>query len=199
MSLPKLFETTRRPLVPSGALSAPGGGPPGVSSGTTLSFVMQHQEQDNWCWAAVTVSAFDFYRHGSGSLQCDVVNAELGRGDCCVNGGSSDCNRVGPLDGPLNRNHNLKQLKAGATQFQPLNAEIENGRPLGCRIAWDGGGAHFVIIHGYASQGVGAAATNTIEVADPWYGSSSQNFSLFPRAYQGGGTWTHSYFTKQAP
>lgn len=195
MSLPKLFEDTRQPLNLDASLSATGGGQPGGSSGTTLSFVMQHQEQDRWCWAAVTVSVFDFYKHSSGSLQCDVVNAELGRNDCCAN--PAGCNQVGPLDRPLNRNHNLKVLKSGATVFLTLNTEIENGRPLGCRIAWDGGGAHFVAVHGYSSQGFGAAATNSIEIADPWYGSSSQNFSSFPRTYQGGGTWTHSYFTKQ--
>ena len=44
-----------------------------------IPFVMQHQQQTQWCWAAVSVSVSHYYSPWSGWTQCAMVNAELVR------------------------------------------------------------------------------------------------------------------------
>src|SRR5258706_6241077 len=104
MSLPKLLQTTRQKITLPAAAAAMGGGP---ETSATLSFSQQTQQQNLWCWAAVTVSVSLFYNAGSGWSQCSLVNAELGRSDCCFNGGLFVCYRTSTLDAPLSRAGNL--------------------------------------------------------------------------------------------
>ncbi len=69
-----------------------------------------------------------------------------------------------------------------------LQTEINACRPLCLRIGGTDGGGHFVALTGYG--------IDTVNVADPWYGTSTREFSGFPASYQGGGGWTHTYLTK---
>jgi hypothetical protein len=189
MSLPELFEKTRQNLdltEEALAVAAPG-------SGTTLTFSMEDQEQEQWCWAAVAVSVSLFYDSSSGWIQCDLVNAEFNRSDCCSNGGPTVCNKPWGLDRALTRTNNLNRMAAGAATFQDVNTEIENGSPLGCRIGWPGGAGHFVVLHGYSAS-IGGSVIS-VEVADPIYGPSTYAFDNFRTSYRNTGTWTHSYYT----
>lgn len=190
MLKPQLIESTKQPLLAGTSADPSGGG-----AGSRLNFVIQHQEQRLWCWAAVTVSIFDFYRNGS-SRQCDVVNIEKGLTDCCVNGSVTPCNEVGPLGRPLDRNHNLNVISPGPTALAILKIEIDNGRPVGCRVEWSRSGAHFMVVYGYGDSLVNGVVINTIEIADPSYDYSIQNLDTFPSKYHGGKGWSHSYFTK---
>ncbi|MHB8547274.1 MAG: hypothetical protein ACYDAJ_10950, partial [Nitrosotalea sp.] len=35
----------------------------------------------------------------------------------------------------------------------------------------------------------------TIDIQDPWYGPSTQDFNSFPSTYNGGAAWGNTYFT----
>lgn len=188
MSLPKLLQTTKQKIkLP--ATAAMGGAPP---SAATLPFSQQTQQQDQWCWAAVTVSVSLFYNATSGWSQCSLVNAEFSRGDCCWNGSSSTCNKPWTLDNPLSRTGNLNAMHLSSAPFPDVVSEIGSKHPLGCRIGWTNGGGHFVVVHGYSDGANGSWVT----VEDPFFGPSTYVYSVFCMSYRNSGKWTHSYFTQ---
>ena len=158
-----------------------------------LAFGMQHQQQDEWCWAAVATSVAFFYTNGSTWTQCSVVNAEAGRNDCCENGSSRQCNFSWFLDRALLRVSHSLSSSSGPLSFPATCQEVNRGCPLGARIGWNGGGVHFVAVHGYDDSEVGAEKLN---VGDPWYGPSVVAYDTFVSGYQGSGNWTDSYRTK---
>jgi Papain-like cysteine protease AvrRpt2 len=156
-----------------------------------LAFTMQPQQQTQWCWSAVSTSVSLSYDPSSTWTQCTVVNAELGETTCCANGGSAACNKPWYLDLALHRVGNLASWASGARPFADVQTEINNGRPLGARIGWSGGGGHFVVLEGYFP-----GATQQLAVDDPWYGASDLSYASLSASYQGTGSWTHSYFTQ---
>jgi len=184
MALPEFLMKTSEAL---GA--APIGG--GLAGSETLEFTEQHQEQDQWCWAAVSVSVSHFYDAASTWTQCDLVNAELNRSDCCWNGSTSQCDRPWNLNSPLSRTQNLNTMDNSAALFADLISEIDNRRPIGCRIGWFAGGGHFVVIHGYSTSG-----GQWVTVGDPFYGPSTYSYDGFCSAYRNSGEWTHTYNTQ---
>ena len=80
------------------------------------------------------------------------------------------------------------------TTFTDLRTELDNGRPLGVRIGWSGGGGHFNVVSCYTWNLLRRG--RTIQIEDPWYGTSVWDYDTFRTAYQGSGSWTHSYRTK---
>jgi hypothetical protein len=179
-----MFEASVKYL---GLVSVPVGGGAAVG-GSALPFQMQHQLQTQWCWAAVTASTAAYYRSGPWT-QCSVVNALLAQTACCVSGNSAFCNQPFYLDRALTRTGNFSALAPGKLSLVDLNAEIEAGRPIGVRVGWGGGGGHFLAV-------TGASRTGTLQVADPWFGTSTTDYLTFSTRYQGFGTWTHTYRTK---
>jgi hypothetical protein len=156
-----------------------------------LNFQMQAQQQTNWCWAAVSTSVALFYDPSSTWTQCQVANGELGRTDCCGAGASGPCNVYGTLDTSLTRVGHFDHIASGAASFQSVDDEIDAGRPMGLRVAWSGGGAHFLAIIGYLED-----APNYVAVDDPIYGKSDLTYDTLKTNYQGSGSWTHTYYTK---
>jgi hypothetical protein len=158
-----------------------------------LAFDMQLQTQSNWCWAATARSVSHFYWWWSPWSQCLVVNAELGRSDCCNGTVPSPCNIPWFLDKSLARTNNFVSIVSGQASFQQVCDEINAGRPVGARIGWSGGGGHFMIIYGYSL----VAGVEYFDIDDPIYGKSHLTVSDFASNYQGSGTWTHTYFTQR--
>jgi hypothetical protein len=188
-------------LAPLTSLPAPGpataalrAAPPGT--GSLLGFDVEQQQQSNWCWAAVSVSVAQYYRRQTPWTQCTVAGAELNRSDCCGGGAGTGCNVVWYLDRALTRVQSLRIRNAGSTPFADVQAEIAADRPLGCRIGWSTGGGHFVTIGGWMLAPDG---TQYVDVFDPLYSYSQTTYQSFVSAYQGVGTWTHSYFTQPPP
>jgi len=159
-----------------------------------LCFTMRHQEQTQWCWSATATSVAHYYNAASTWTQCSLVNAELGRGDCCTSPSSNNCNQPWTLNTVLTRVGHLASFAAGATSFADVQVELDNGRPLGVRIGWSGGGGHFNVIACYTSNVL--LRLRSVHVEDPWYGSSVWDYDSFRTAYQGTGSWTHSYKTE---
>ncbi|HTS61032.1 MAG TPA: papain-like cysteine protease family protein [Candidatus Acidoferrales bacterium] len=157
-----------------------------------LYFTMQHQQQSNWCWAATATSVALFYEPASGWTQCTVANDELGRSDCCGTGASGPCNVYGFLDQALTVVGRFDRWVSGSATTSEIETEVTFARPLGIRVAWSGGGAHFLCIMGQYNVG----GVDYVTVDDPIYGRSDVTYTTLQTAYQGSGTWTHTYYTK---
>jgi len=164
-----------------------GTGSTGSVCGNPLGFTMQHQQQTQWCWAAVSVSVNLYYHPASGQIQCAVANSALGQTTCCNDGSTAQCNQPWFLDQALQIVGNLNVVTSGKAVLSKVKTEINQCHPLCLRIGWNGGGGHFVAIYGYSRK--------LINVGDPWYGNSVVPYAAFPNTYQGGGSWTDSYTT----
>lgn len=165
-----------------------------------INFVMQHQIQGEWCWAAVSVSVGGYYGtpgpSGGFWQQCEMANAELGQSTCCANGSTTACNQPWYLDLALTRIGHLAALAgAGPSSYIYVQTEVNATRPVGVRIGWAGGGGHFVIVSGFDDD----TGTEFIDVEDPWYGPSTADYTSFCTRYQGFGTWTHTYPINYTP
>jgi hypothetical protein len=164
---------------------------PTSSKHNQLTFTMQHQQQTNWCWAAVATSVTLFYSSAGTWTQCSLVNAELGQTTCCTDGSTSQCNQAWYLDLALTRVGNLDHVAGGSIALSGVEQEIDAGRLVGVRIGWSGCGGHFVALEGYQEGGAGF-----VYVEDPWYGPSYVGYDTFRSMYQGSGSWTHTYFSR---
>jgi hypothetical protein len=156
-----------------------------------LDLSVPHQEQDNWCWAATSDGIAHYYDSSSTWTQCGIANSDLGRTDCCGSGASGPCNVYGYLDQALTTVGHLDRVAAEMADFQAVDTEIDAKRPMGVRVAWSGGGAHFIAIGGYREL-----PEQYVHVEDPWYGPSDVAYTTLESGYQGTGSWTHTYWTK---
>jgi hypothetical protein len=183
--------TRQRVGVSAGRSHPPGGA--AIRETRVLDLAMMRQEQTNWCWAGVSVSIAAFYDASTTWTQCELVNAELGRTDCCGGGGSGACNRPWTLNAPLTRVGHLRSRRNGSLSFHDVVSEINAGDPLCCRTEWIGGSGHFVALRGYSEAPAGSGEEDFVSVSDPWDGDSEASYEAFRTAYLGSGTWTHSY------
>ena len=79
---------------------------------------------------------------------------------------------------------------AAPISFSDIQNEITSGRPLGARIAWSGGGAHFVALSGFD------ATNQRLLIADPLWGVADYSYADFCNAYRApGNSWSHAYLT----
>jgi hypothetical protein len=203
-------------LVLNGTGVVQGGGPggtvngqsmnPGVSTfnlymiDQTFTFSVQHQQQSNWCWDAVSTSVALFYNANCGWTQGKLANSIYGNAagvDCTVaaNAAVAPCNQgcwPDGANGPLATvGHYIKTITS-ALQPAQLSSYLVSTAPVVCNISWAGGGGHIVALHGHLTIG----GNDHVSVTDPWYGDSDQLYSTFQTSYQGSGTWDHSYPTK---
>lgn len=148
-----------------------------------LNFTIEPQVQSNWCWSAVAVSIGNYYKTGSWT-QCGVASAHLDR-ECCKQ--PRPCNIPSNLDGALKITRSFSGMLLTRLQPDVIEQQIRLGRPIGLRCAWNGGGAHFMVIYGFDNSHV--------MIADSIYGDTVHFIYSFPLLYNGGGTWTHTYLT----
>jgi hypothetical protein len=185
--------------------TGPGGSPPVIifgpiiisgtngsayaASGQDISqFQMQPQQESNWCWAAVSVSVERYFVPQSTLTQCQVAGKLLGHNDCCL--GSAACNQPAFLEDALADAGRPAVIKPPLA-FADVRQQIDAGKPVCARIAWDGGTrGHFVVICGYQQLPTGE---QLVEVADPFYAGSKVDFNEFATSYQGSGQWTDAY------
>jgi len=85
---------------------------------------------------------------------------------------------------------NLESWQSGTVEQPVLEGELARNCPVAIRIGWSGGGGHFVVIDGSATS------NGTVHVQDPIYGTSDISQGTLATAYQGTGSWTHTYFTR---
>ena len=154
----------------------------------TLLFVMERQQQSNWCWTAAATSVGNYLVPGAGFAQCGIASICLGTNRCCVT--PAPCNRPHRLEIALQAVGCFHSLQAVRLSFRRASREINADRPIGVHIQWTGGGGHFVMLTGYYDK------AQAIVVDDPHYGRSIVRFGSFPARHQTGGSWTHSYFVR---
>lgn len=155
-----------------------------------LRFSMQKQTQANWCWAATGASVAKYYDANSSWTQCLIANGQIGRTDCCGVGASTDCNIYGSLSDAFQRTGHSNGSSGGTKSFAQIETEILGGRPLGIRVAWTGGGAHFI-------AATGTEDNSLVWVSDCGSGTTSLvDYDTLRLNYRGSGSWTHSYLTK---
>lgn len=187
------------PLTP---IAAPpvGGGPtaPGspASHGALRGFAVESQSQSEWCWAAVSRSIAVFF----GTLtwtQCQIASAELSLPCCTSPSSSTTCNVPWYMDAALSRVGHFDRWTGTPEPLATIQSEIAGDRPLGARVAWAGGGAHFIAIGGWLMDIAGQAF---LDIHDPFYGESQVSLQAFNHSYRSpGDTWTHSYFVLSKP
>ena len=154
-----------------------------------LKFVMQPQEQTQWCWAATSASIDHYFNPHSSVTQCGLANAVHGQTTCCVDGSTPQCNLPAVTGDVLRMLGRLRSQVDQPQLFSTVDQEVMVNRPVGCRIAWSGGGAHAVVI-----SGVGDSANPLLTVCDPWYGTNYILIGTFTTAYQGSGSWVRTWF-----
>ena len=194
MALPRFLQAPGSSTGISHWSPSPTGG--GTGSGRALSFAMQAQLLNNWCWSAVSVSVAQFY----GTLhlnQCQVASLELGAACCPPNQASAPCNVPWYLDRALQRVGHFDRMTWSSESYGNIQAEVARGAPLGARVAWLGGGAHFMVVGGWFVDANGA---EFVDIHDPIYGTTTATFASFISGYRTpGDLWTHSYFTAVSP
>lgn len=154
----------------------------------------QHQQQDNWCWPATTVSISLFYNPASPWTQCTLVNKAFDQTSCRTNGSSSACNQGWWPNLSLPISGNLASYTNEPASLANVMTEINSGRPISIAIWWNGGGGHNSAIDGYDNR---TPSAPTIDIQDPWYGPSTQDFNSYPSTYNGGASWGNTYFTHE--
>lgn len=203
MALASVVSTTRVPILDAAQVnallrstqSAPNSrvnSPPRQSVRGTMRFRMQHQQQSNWCWAALASSVSVYYDASSPWTQGQLADKMLQQTTCCVDGGSAACDQPSCADRALSAIGNLADTKNGAATFDHVREEVDAKRPMGCRIRWTGGGDHAVAIYGYDA----AAHPPRVFVADPLFGTMHCTYDHFSSAYKGKGSWQHTYLTR---
>jgi hypothetical protein len=157
-----------------------------------LSFSMPLQQEDLWCWAAVSCGVSHFYDAASAFSQCSIATTVLGITNCCAN--HAPCNQTSFLDKALACTGNFVSIATAAAPIGALRVEIDGSRPLCVRTQWAGGGGHFVALTGYDDD-IALSPESMVRVQDPFYGPSTMPYRVFLTAYRGDGRWTHSYLT----
>ena len=165
------------------------------------SFSVEHQKQDQWCWAAVTLGICRFYGDKTWQQQCDLVNDTFapirGNTDCCQSGSTLPCNMSWTLSIVLNMTNHLAPPIRGAVTFADLMQEIETGqRPVAVRITFsDLITAHFIVLTGCVQTSDGR---QWVKVADPSLATGNLTtieYGALLNDYRPGATWDESYFT----
>lgn len=155
-----------------------------------MPFPIQTQLEVEWCWAAVAASVDNYFNPFASLPQCRIATNVLGK-DACSDPEASNISAT--LQKALKVVDRLRGIQARQLTFDELRGELDAGHPVCVRIAWHGGGAHFVVISGYY---VSPTGVRTVEVSDPWYPNSTRDFDQFPEGYHGGGDWTASFLVK---
>lgn len=166
-----------------------------------VTFSIEHQKQDQWCWAAVTISICKSYSDPAWQQQCDLVNQIFapirGGTDCCQDGGSNSCNMSWSLSDALSTVGHLAPPVQGVVSFEDLNEEIEvNQRPVAIRVMFaDLNTAHFIVLVGCEQTAEGG---QWVKIADPSGTAgniTSIEYSALLDNYRPSALWDESYFT----
>jgi hypothetical protein len=172
-------------------------------SGESLpAFVIERQQRSNWCWAAVTASLAAFFGTIPRRSQCEIAQAALmptlPQVNCCGADAGGACNIPWHLDGPLGAIGLLRERLDEVLPYDAVRDEIARELPPACRVAWQGGGAHFMVIAGWSVDQAGG--TRYVQLHDPGNGAETDVVydDLVVGYIQPGDRWTHSYVMAQA-
>jgi hypothetical protein len=165
------------------ALETETGGFGGVAQTARLAGLeMWGQEEANWCWSAVTHTvmhhfgtrghtqeaiATDHLTNSGRIVQCVPPERQKFNNASCADGGClAYCNDPHILRLVLAEQGRLDRVLSSsrAPSFAEIRDEIDADRPLPCRVQWNAGGGHFIIVSGWT---IDANGTERVHVLDP--------------------------------
>jgi hypothetical protein len=130
-------------------------------SGQVLPVPLVFQEQNQWCWAAVSKSVLDYF--GYTVSQCQIADFtrtsatwyDFGTQNCCV-APSGACNHSnyawgesGSISDILKHFGNIQIIgRTDSLSINEISAELKNARPYIISWGWTTGGGHFLVGHG---------------------------------------------------
>ncbi|HTB16804.1 MAG TPA: papain-like cysteine protease family protein, partial [Bryobacteraceae bacterium] len=174
-------------------------------------FLMQNQGESDWCWAAVAVSINNFLdpqpnattvgaapTWTQGQLATQLLAQEMQWDppvDCSVDP-NLRCDKTAALDVALTITKNLMDGGARFNEyldFASIQKWLDLQLPIGARIVWPNGGAHFIALSGYQTF---ANGEQKVMVEDPLYGTSLQDYSSLLGQYVHYGTWQDTYLVQ---
>ncbi len=162
------------------------------------------QEQDNWCWAAVSACVLDYYC--TPTAQCEIAEYtrnvaswhDFGNTDCCVNPylGCDYWNYNWGYPGSIQDIlvHFANITNNGVTSYlsvSSIQSNLAANRVFVIRWGWTTGGGHFLVGYGYSS--------NNVYYMNPWYG---EGMSIGTYSWVCNGddhTWTHTNVLSVSP
>ena len=151
-----------------------------------------HQEQDQWCWCALTVGVSRFSDSTFALSQCETAARVLHVPGACDRPSADDVNRMFELDVALGTFGRLRQMNDLPLSFKSIQDEVDAGHPVGARVLFlDTGMAHFTLIRGYRTSPM-----NMLLIDDPLYDESEWSYQDFVESYRGSGEWQQSYRTQ---
>jgi len=160
-------------------------------AGFWLPISLDRQLKSRWCWASIA-SAVGIYYGTSSKQQSEIVKDLLGDFDDSIADQSDDANVNFKLDVALKHVGSFGHWTIGKPIFERVQFEINHGRPLGVRLEWFKGGAHYILVKGYNDE------DGTILIEDSLHGKSTQKFSQFPNNYrESGAVWTETFWTNK--
>lgn len=163
------------------------------------------QEQNQWCWSAVSACFLDYYCHTT--PQCEIAeytrtvetfgDISFGNIPCCANPAS--CNNwnyswggPGSIQDILIHFGSIGNTGIGrALTIEEVATEIQNNRLFVIRWGWDTGGGHFVVGHGNLGD--------MLFYMNPWYGEGLLLSSYSWVCSGSGHTWTHTNTLDSTP
>jgi hypothetical protein len=143
--------------------------------GQILPVTLVIQEQTQWCWAAVSKCALDYYGHPVS--QCAIAEYtrttatwhNFGTQKCCdvpsgnCNYWNYDWGESGSISDILKHFGSINIIGASdSLSISDISMELKNVRPFIIRWAWTTGGGHFLLGHGLDNQ--------MIYYMNPWPG-----------------------------
>lgn len=167
---------------------------------TILTFPEVIQEQDQWCWAGVTGSIFDYF--GKAVKQCEIAEYtrtvatwyDFGSENCCTNpnAGCNYWNYNWDYDGSIEDILESMQSDIDIQNFgvsrrlttSEITTDLSGNKPFVIRWGWDSGGGHFLV--GYGIDG------SYLHYMNPWYGEGNKIGTYDWVSLGGGHTWTHT-------
>ncbi len=156
------------------------------------------QEVSNWCWAGVTASVLGYY--GQFIAQCVIANyarshstrIDFGTTDCCkdpyqgCNEGNYGWGDPGSVENIL-LNWGVESIpSSGPLTMKEVKGEIIAERPFLISWAWDNGGGHFLVGHGFIDD--------KLYLMDPWIGEGKSIINYDWVVSGGGHNWTSTMF-----
>lgn len=168
----------------------------GSAAAKVLLFTLTTQEQDQWCWAAVSSAIIKYY--GTNAAQCAIADYtrtratwhDFGSVPCCTDAGQG-CNYWNYIMGSAGSIQDILQnwgLQSTALVRQlyanEVEAAVNDNRPFVIRWGWTSGGGHFVVGHGIDGS--------QMNYMDPWYGEGLKVASYDYVVSGGNHTWTHT-------
>ncbi|MBP7497645.1 MAG: C39 family peptidase, partial [Bacteroidales bacterium] len=162
------------------------------------------QEQDLWCWSAVSKSIINYY--GNNISQCEIAEYtrtvstwhNFGSDNCCQNptGNCNYWNYIYSYEGSIqNILYNFLSINSKGISSSLSKSDIQKNitqlKPFIIRWGWVSGGGHFLVGKGIID--------NTVYYMNPWYGEGDKiadyNWILKDDYHD----WTHTLTMYEAP